>query len=175
MENHMALQLNSYVVHDYHDLTVLKRMCHQLSIPLPHVTISRFDMPLHVVPGTHRLSATSLMDVLKCNDKKQRHVVLNFIIDRVRSQQYACHILIWSMYWSISHTYNKAGFALLGWLFLQAKINFFYWMHHFRLLPSSTCLLHCLLSLLLLGRLAQPLICWMLFLLQVAQVIDVLS
>lgn len=61
-----------------------KRVCKQLKIPLPHVTISKFDVPQHFVPGQHRPSAMSLLDVLKCSNKKMEPVVMNFIIDGVR-------------------------------------------------------------------------------------------
>lgn len=61
-----------------------KRVCKQLKIPVPHVTISKFDVPQHFVPGQHRPSAMSLLDVLKCSNKKMEPVVMNFIIDGVR-------------------------------------------------------------------------------------------
>lgn len=84
VESHLARVLTSYILHDHHDLGVFKRLCQGLGIPLPPVTISRFDMPQHVIPGTQRPSAKCLMDVLNCTDKKMGHVVLNFIIDGVR-------------------------------------------------------------------------------------------
>ena len=98
VESHMSPQLNTYLLHDHHDLLALKRMCQKLGIPLPPVTISRFDMPQHVVPSTRRPSAPCLMDVLKCTEEKMGHVVLNFVIDGVRLHGYACSTLLIALY-----------------------------------------------------------------------------
>ncbi|KAL3161007.1 hypothetical protein ABBQ38_009393 [Trebouxia sp. C0009 RCD-2024] len=89
VESHMSAQLNTYLLHDHHDLLALKRMCQKLRIPLPPVTISRFDMPQHVIPSTRRPSAPCLMDVLKCTEEKMGHVVLNFVVDGAHPEKVA--------------------------------------------------------------------------------------
>lgn len=86
VETHMKFQLESYVLHDHHDLAAFKRICSQLSIKMPNVTISRFDVPQHAIPSTRRPTGVeSVMDVLSCNDKQLTSVVLNYIVDTVRS------------------------------------------------------------------------------------------
>ena len=50
---------------------------------MPPITITRFHVPLHSIPGSHRHSATSLLDVINCDHKRIERAVLNCIIDGV--------------------------------------------------------------------------------------------
>lgn len=87
MENHMHYKLNSFVVHDYHDFTVLKRLFkEQRVVHMPTITVSSFDVPRHAIPERHRTPAhvTNLMDMLACSEKKTGHIIMNHIIDSVR-------------------------------------------------------------------------------------------
>ena len=89
--------LNSFVVHDYHDFVVLKRLFQeQRARVIPMITVSSFDVPRHAIPDRHRTPAhvTNLMDTLGCSEKKTGHIIMNHIVDSV------CHI-------SIVHTVNE--------------------------------------------------------------------
>ena len=83
----MHYQLNSFVVHDYHDFTVLKRLFKEQRVQhMPMITVSSFEVPRHAIPGRHRTPAhvTNLMDVLGCSEKKTGHIIMNHIVDSVR-------------------------------------------------------------------------------------------
>ena len=98
VESHMSTMLNSYLLHDHHDLVAFKRLCQTLRIQVPPVTVSRFNIPQHVIPSARRPSAQCLMDVLKCTEEKMGHVVLNFVVDGVRLRSYASSILTVALY-----------------------------------------------------------------------------
>lgn len=85
-----GLRLESYVLHDHHDLAAFKRCCQQLGILLPPVTISNFDVSQHTIPATKRPPAGifSLLDVLRCTDKKMTPVVMNRVIDGVSQHMF---------------------------------------------------------------------------------------
>ena len=87
------LRLETYVLHDHHDLAAFKRGCQQLKIPVPPVTISNFDVPQHTIPAGKRPPAdiVSLLDVLRCTDKKMAHVVMNHVVDGVRWRVFAAN------------------------------------------------------------------------------------
>lgn len=82
----MQYKLDSFVVHDYHDFTVLKCLCKEQRIQhMPMITVSSFDVPRHAIPDRHRTPAhvTNLMDVLGCSEKKTGHIIMNHIVDSV--------------------------------------------------------------------------------------------
>ncbi len=82
----MHLLLNSFVVHDYHDFSVLKRLFKGQRVQhMPTVTVSSFDLPRHAIPDRHRTPAhvTNLMDMLGCSEKKTGHIIMNHIVDSV--------------------------------------------------------------------------------------------
>ncbi len=83
----MSLHLNSFVVHDYHDFSVLKRLFKEQRVRyMPTITVSSFDVPRHAIPDRHRTPAhvTNLMDMLGCSEKKSGHIIMNHIVDSVR-------------------------------------------------------------------------------------------
>ena len=82
----MRPHLNSFVVHDYHDFSVLKRLYkEQRAQHMPTITVSSFDVPRHAIPDRHRTPAhvTNLMDMLGCSEKKTGHIIMNYIVDSV--------------------------------------------------------------------------------------------
>ncbi|DBA94579.1 TPA: hypothetical protein ACH3X1_002162 [Trebouxia sp. C0004] len=92
VENHMAVHLNSFVVHDYHDFSVLKRLFkEQKARCMPTITVSNFDVPRHAIPDRHRTPAplTNLMDMLGCSEKKTGHVIMNHIVDSAHPEKVA--------------------------------------------------------------------------------------
>ena len=97
VENHLAGQLDSYVVHDNHDLDMFRRICMQFGIKMPRITVGSFTVPQHSIPDRHRPSGVpSLMDVLHCSDNKLAQVVLNNVIDAV-SCMLKCMLLCMSL------------------------------------------------------------------------------
>jgi hypothetical protein len=89
----MSLHLNSFVVHDYHDFSVLKRLFKEQRVRyMPTITVSSFDVPRHAIPDRHRTPAhvTNLMDMLGCSEKKSGHIIMNHIVDSVRHIRTVC-------------------------------------------------------------------------------------
>ena len=79
--------LNSFVVHDYHDFSVLKRLFQEQRVQrMPTITVTSFDVPRHAISDRHRTPAhvTNLMDVLGCSEKNCGHIIMNHIVDSVR-------------------------------------------------------------------------------------------
>lgn len=98
----MQRQLFTYVVHDHHDFQLFRRLCRDTKVftqpgQTPSVVISKFNIPQHVIPAGHCLTdgMVSLVDVLKCNDEKLAHVVMNQIIDTVHPRSLCAHAVLY--------------------------------------------------------------------------------
>lgn len=87
----MGKSLEMFIVHDHHDLHVLRDIVRMLNIPLPPVTISRFDVPQHTISPerTPPQDKLTILHILRCTDPKLQAVVMNAIVDQVWASPFA--------------------------------------------------------------------------------------
>jgi hypothetical protein len=94
----MGRALNTFLVHDHHDMLLLRALYKQAGF-YGSVVITSFDTPLHNIPASRRLSqhgAQSLMDVIKCTSQHASNAVLNYLIDNSHIEAVALCSTGWS-------------------------------------------------------------------------------
>ncbi len=92
VEAALLSHLNKFLVHDHHDLQILKEIARQSGVQMPRVDVATLDIPHHTLPS-HALPPPpmlTVLQVLSCNDKLAEPAIFNNLIDTVRNHLGMC-------------------------------------------------------------------------------------
>jgi chromosome segregation ATPase len=86
VEAALVSRLSTFLVHDQHDLQILREITRQSGVKMPPVIVCRLDAPPHNLPP-QLLPPTMLtvLHVLSCNDRSAETAVMNMLVDVVRT------------------------------------------------------------------------------------------
>lgn len=87
MDAALSRTLEVFLVHDHHDLEVIKEIVRIIGVAMPPIVVTRLDLPKHVippecVPPSNRLT---ILQLLGCSDTAYEAPVMNAVVDQVGS------------------------------------------------------------------------------------------
>eukprot|EP00884_Botryococcus_braunii_P004090 jgi/Botrbrau1/13682/Bobra.0378s0013.1 len=81
--------LDFFLVHDRHDLEILKEIARILGVPLPSTKVLRLDLPKHHIPldCVPPQDKLTILQLLECSDPAYEPSVMNTIVDQAQAEK----------------------------------------------------------------------------------------